>query len=97
MRLILLFAVVAANVYAQSTEAAISGIVTDPHGAFMPNVAVTAVRTDTGAKTLVRSNESGFYSIGPLPIGTYTLSAEARDSAASVNKASSSPPDRRSK
>src|SRR5215471_12234395 len=73
----LAFTLATAALHAQSTEAAISGLVTDPHGAFVANVEVTAVHGDTGVKTTVRTNETGFYSIGPLPIGAYTLSAEA--------------------
>jgi hypothetical protein len=77
MRILLAFALACGTAQGQSTEAAISGIVTDPHGAFVPNVEVAAVQTATGVKTTVHSNETGFYSIGPLPIGPYTLTAEA--------------------
>jgi Carboxypeptidase regulatory-like domain len=78
MRLLLAaFSLACASLHAQSTEAAISGIVTDAHGAVIPNVEVTAVQTDTGVKTAVRTNETGFYSISPLPIGSYSLSAGA--------------------
>src|SRR5581483_2266686 len=77
MRLVLVLAMIATSLHAQSTEASISGIVTDPGGALMPNVEVVAVQTETGGKTSARTNETGFYSISPLPIGAYTLSAEA--------------------
>jgi hypothetical protein len=76
VRLVIALALSASCLLAQSTEATISGIVTDSHGAAVPNVEVVALRTDTGVKTTVRTNETGFYSIAPLPIGTYALSAE---------------------
>src|SRR5215472_13822444 len=62
--------------FAQNTEASISGIVTDTQGAVVPRVEVYAMDTATGVKTTVHTNESGFYSISPLPIGSYTLTAE---------------------
>src|SRR5262245_17566778 len=76
MRLLIALLFVCAGLDAQSTEAAISGLVTDAHGAYVPNVLVSAVQTQTGVKTSVRTNDTGFYSIGPLPIGAYSLSAE---------------------
>ena len=76
MRFVVVSILLAASLHAQSTEAAISGIITDAQGAVVVNVKVVAVHTETGVKNIVRSNETGFYSIGPLPIGAYTLSAE---------------------
>lgn len=76
MRLIAAFVLCAWSLVGQTSEATISGIVTDPQGAIMHNVEVAAVNTETGVKTAVRTNESGFYSIRALAIGTYNVSAE---------------------
>lgn len=61
---------------AQQTDATISGLITDTQGAPIPGAQVAAVHGDTGVKTAVRSNETGFYSLRPLPIGPYTVTIE---------------------
>ena len=61
---------------AQSPQASISGTVQDAQGAVVPGVSVTAVNDDTGVKTAVRTNESGFYSLQALPVGSYTIRVE---------------------
>jgi hypothetical protein len=61
---------------AQQTEASISGIIADGQGAAIVNAVVIAVNADTGGKTTVRANETGFYSLRPLPIGPYTVTVE---------------------
>ncbi|MBI3684002.1 MAG: TonB-dependent receptor [Acidobacteria bacterium] len=67
----------AARMAAQSPEATISGVVTDPQGAVIPNVEVTATSLDRGVKTATRTNPAGFYSLRSLPIGSYTVTADA--------------------
>ncbi len=61
---------------AQSSEATISGVVTDAQGAAIEGAAVTATDACTGVKTRARSNESGFYSLRFLPIGEYVITVE---------------------
>src|SRR5574340_1678659 len=61
---------------AQMTEASISGTIRDPQGAFIPGVEVAATHVETGVRTAAKANETGFYSIRPLPIGPYTITAE---------------------
>jgi len=60
---------------AQSNLASISGIVTDPQGAVIPQARITATNTATGVETAVSSNSTGFYNIQNLDIGTYDFSA----------------------
>src|SRR5437870_5539637 len=60
-----------------NTSQEISGLVQDASGSVAPNVSVTAKNTDTGLTRTARSNETGFYLISNLPIGTYDVSAEA--------------------
>lgn len=64
------------SLQAQSPEASISGVVTDSQGAVMAGVEIAATNVDTGIKTTARTNETGFYSLRPLPIGPYTVAAE---------------------
>src|SRR5579871_2521609 len=53
----------------------ISGTVTDPSGAVVPGVEVTATQTDTGIKRTAMTNESGEYVLPNLQIGPYRLEA----------------------
>ena len=62
--------------YAQSNLASISGVVTDPQGAVIPDAKVTATNTATGVRTAVSTNGAGFYDLQNLPIGGYTVSVE---------------------
>lgn len=57
----------------RGTTGAISGSVTDPSGAVVPNAKVTATNTATGVPTSVFTNASGFYSITNLDPGPYRL------------------------
>lgn len=75
IRIIILIVSIAATLLAQSPQASISGVVSDPQGAVIPGVDVTATEVATGAKTATRTNQSGFYSLRPLPIGDYTVAA----------------------
>src|SRR6266568_1095576 len=61
---------------AQSTLASISGVVTDPQSAMVPQARITATNTGTGVATAAGSNSAGFYSLRNLPIGLYDLSVE---------------------
>src|ERR1700674_3794982 len=70
----LLCALTCTVVSAQST-AQISGIVSDPSGAVLPGVEVTATQTDTGLIRSVVSNETGSYTMPALPVGPYRLEA----------------------
>ncbi|MBI4904424.1 MAG: TonB-dependent receptor, partial [Acidobacteria bacterium] len=65
-----------ASLAAQQTDASISGTVTDATGAAVPNAEVAVLNAATGTRLAVRTNESGFYSLRPLAIGSYSLSAE---------------------
>src|SRR5947209_10243859 len=62
---------------AQTTTAELSGTVTDPTGAAVAKVKVTATNTGTGLVHDAVTDDSGGYLITQLPPGAYTLSAEA--------------------
>jgi hypothetical protein len=61
--------------HAADTNGRIRGTVTDPTGAVIPNVTVTATNQATGVKFTTTSNASGLYLFAQLPIGAYTISA----------------------
>ncbi|MDQ2901122.1 MAG: carboxypeptidase-like regulatory domain-containing protein, partial [Acidobacteriota bacterium] len=72
--LALLFAPV---LLAQDSTARLLGTVTDPSGAVIPGASVLAHNLATGLERKAVSNEAGDYSIPLLPIGQYTVNAEA--------------------
>jgi hypothetical protein len=61
---------------AQRTQGTISGTVSDPSGAVIPNAEVTITNQQTGAKRAVTTNESGYYTATALDPGTYTVMAK---------------------
>jgi hypothetical protein len=67
---------IGAAVWAQTT-ATIVGTVTDSSGAVAPNVVVTVTSRDTGLTRKTVTSQSGNYAVPLLPVGTYSVSAEA--------------------
>ena len=61
----------------QSVYGAITGIVTDPSGAVVPNAKLTATNSATGVQTRVTSNSEGYYTVSNLTAGTYSLAVNA--------------------
>ncbi|MFZ0337093.1 MAG: carboxypeptidase-like regulatory domain-containing protein, partial [Terracidiphilus sp.] len=59
---------------AQDT-ATISGTVSDPSGAFIPDVAVTVTQTDTGVSRTASTDAAGSFILSNLPLGPYRLQA----------------------
>jgi len=74
----LLTSLLSAVVFAQvGNQASVEGIVTDPSGAMVPNVAIKLTNTGTGAALTGTSNESGYFRFPVIPVGTYELTAES--------------------
>ena len=73
---VLLFSVLFANAFAQTSNATLGGTVSDATGALIPGVSITAANTQTGIVTNVVSNEAGAYQFASLQTGTYKVSAE---------------------
>ena len=59
--------------WAQTDRGAITGTVTDPTGAVVPGVQVTATNADTKVQTTATTSDVGLYSLLNLPIGRYTV------------------------
>ncbi|HYR43700.1 MAG TPA: carboxypeptidase-like regulatory domain-containing protein, partial [Terriglobia bacterium] len=73
---ILLCVVLAANIFAQTSNATVGGIVADATGALLPGVMITATNIATGIVNTVVSNEAGAYQFASLQTGTYKITAE---------------------
>jgi carboxypeptidase family protein len=67
---------VAAPVFAQVTTAKVRGVVTDPSGAVLPGVRITAKNVGTGVERTATTDGSGAFEIASLPPGRYELGAE---------------------
>ncbi|HEX6773200.1 MAG TPA: TonB-dependent receptor, partial [Acidobacteriaceae bacterium] len=61
-----------ACLHAQVNTASLSGLVTDPSGAIVPNATVTVTNQATGYTRTVTTDAAGNYSLQNLPIGQYT-------------------------
>jgi len=62
---------------AQTITGALTGTVTDPSGAVIPDVKVTATNRATNLEYNAASNTAGVYNLLFLPVGSYNLSAES--------------------
>ena len=61
------------SVFAQSDRGAITGTVTDPAAAIVPNAVVSVRNVDTGSQYQTTTTDTGNYSLPQLPAGTYEL------------------------
>src|SRR2546422_9703114 len=66
----------AATLVRASITGSISGVVTDPSGAVVSGANVTALNTQTGVQTTLRTDSKGFYNFAALQIGTYNVEAQ---------------------
>jgi hypothetical protein len=76
---ILAIAVFSVRLWGQAVASAqLSGLVTDPSGAAIPNAKVTATQTATGAIRTTITRTDGRYVLPNLPVGPYDLSVQAK-------------------
>ncbi len=77
--LLLLLSVLAFTYSARAIEVngRIKGSVTDPSGAVLPGVDVTATNTATGVKFDTKTQADGNYLFPQLPVGTYSITVSA--------------------
>ena len=76
--LLALLTIVASGVFAQSNTGSITGVVTDPNGAVVPNAAVTVTNQGTNEKRTVQSDAEGRYEVRKLAEGEYHVFVEAK-------------------
>jgi hypothetical protein len=58
-------------------QATVTGTVTDSTGAIVPGVKITVADADIGLTRDTVSNSAGDYTVAKIPLGTYSISAEA--------------------
>ena len=64
--------------FAQTSTSQISGAVRDASGAVVPGAAVTATNEETGVAYKQTSTSAGLYAFPSLPVGKYTITADAQ-------------------
>ena len=78
LRLCVFIVAIASLALGQVGNGTITGTVTDPANAVVPNAAVEAKNLETGVVTPTVSTSGGVYTIPDLPIGTYSITAKVQ-------------------
>ena len=74
----LLLPSLAVPIWSQVQNASLTGLVSDPSGAVVANAMVTARNNATNLTYTTKSDSSGYYLLGGLTIGTYTVTVEMK-------------------
>ena len=72
----LIFAILPTNLQAQLTRGAIAGTIRDQSDSVVPGANVTVTNNGTKISRQATTNEDGFYRVGALDPGTYTVQIE---------------------
>jgi hypothetical protein len=72
----LLIVLACGRLFAQSSNASLTGFIQDSSKAFIADVHVLAVNTDTNQQFETKTNKDGSYNISSLPVGPYRLQIE---------------------
>lgn len=78
MKLFLAFVGLSCLLWSQTETGQISGTVTDPAGAIVPNAAVKVVRTDNQAERVTNSSGAGDFTVSNLLPGEYNVTVTAQ-------------------
>lgn len=62
--------------FSQTADGSIRGAVTDPSGAAVPGISITARNLDTGLTVIVKTTDAGLYTVSNLPPGRYSVTAQ---------------------
>jgi Carboxypeptidase regulatory-like domain len=77
LRIAAFFLICTIAAFAQGDRGTITGTITDPTGAVVPNATVQVMNTDTSAEYKVGTTSTGNYTLANLPVGTYVLTVDA--------------------
>src|SRR5262249_16704785 len=61
----------------QATTGLIQGVITDSEGAVIAGASVTVKNVETGLERTINTDDAGRYRVPLLPLGNYTIAAEA--------------------
>jgi hypothetical protein len=77
LRIVCLGLICALAAFAQGDRGTITGTVTDPTGAVVPNANIQVTNSDTAAQYKIGSSSTGNYTLANLPAGNYVLTVDA--------------------
>jgi Carboxypeptidase regulatory-like domain len=77
LRIACLFLISALAAFAQGDRGTLTGTVTDPTGAVIPNANIQVTNNDTSAVYKIGTSSTGNYTLANLPVGNYTMTVEA--------------------
>src|SRR3954468_23593235 len=77
--IVALLALSTSLLWAQAGTGEITGLVTDPQGAVVTGATVEIANQATGEKRTTHTTGSGVYRFTALPVGTYTITIDAKD------------------
>ena len=66
-----------ATAFGQGSGSALTGLVQDASGGVVQRASIVVRNVDTGVETRTTSNDQGRYTFPSLPVGTYSMTAEA--------------------
>lgn len=69
--------ILSVSMFSQSNTGTITGVVTDPNGAVVPNATVTVTNQGTNEKRVVQTDNDGRYEIPSISTGIYSVEASA--------------------
>lgn len=75
---VLLLIAMPAGLHAQIAQGGVAGTVKDSSGAVVPNAHITLINRDTNVTLDTKSTSSGTYVFDSVPVGVYTLKADAQ-------------------
>jgi hypothetical protein len=78
IRCIIIFLSACAALFAQSSTGTLTGIITDPSSANLPDVVLVLTNQETGVTERTASNPQGEYTFPLLQPGRYRLTVEAK-------------------
>ncbi|HUA21791.1 MAG TPA: TonB-dependent receptor [Bryobacteraceae bacterium] len=73
-----LFLICTLSAFGQGAGGTITGTVTDPTGAVVPNASIQVTNTATGAIYKIGTSNTGNYTLANVPVGTYALTVDAQ-------------------
>jgi len=77
LKALAIIGILSVAIFAQSNTGTITGVVTDPNGAVVPNATVTITNQGTGEKRTVQTDSDGRYLAPSLPTGIYSVETAA--------------------
>jgi hypothetical protein len=83
---LLLFSFSSFSFAQQATKATLTGTITDPHGAVVAGVSITATQTATGIKRETVSNDEGLYVLSDVAPGDYEVRVAGKGFITKVTK-----------